>query len=84
MQKKVEKKTAHKIEELDLEGILLIPGLYRYYPESELASHVLGYVDVDSNGQYGIEGYYDSELREKNNTFSYDTSSITNVLFNNR
>jgi len=69
LQKKVDKKTAHKIGELDLEGILLVPGLYRYYPESELASHILGYVDADSNGQYGIEGYYDSELRGKNNTF---------------
>lgn len=69
LQKKVDKKTAHKIEELELEGILLVPALYRYYPEAELASHILGYVDADSNGQYGIEGYYDSELRGKENTF---------------
>ncbi|MFC1656599.1 peptidoglycan D,D-transpeptidase FtsI family protein [Patescibacteria group bacterium] len=69
LQKKVDKKIAHKIEELDLKGVLLVPALYRYYPESELASQVLGYVDADSNGQYGIEGYYDSELRGKNNTF---------------
>ncbi len=69
LQKKVDKKIAHKIDELDLEGVLLVPRLYRYYPESELASHVIGYVDADSNGQYGIEGYYDSELRGKDKTF---------------
>lgn len=69
LQKKVDKKTARKIEKLNLGGVLLIPGLYRYYPESTLVSHTIGFVDADGNGQYGIEGYYDNELRGKSGKF---------------
>ncbi len=42
---------------------MLIPEEWRYYPEDRLASHVLGYVNVDAEGQYGIEGYWDEYLK---------------------
>ncbi|MCO6451011.1 MAG: penicillin-binding protein 2 [Caldilineales bacterium] len=35
----------------------------RFYPEGELASQVLGFVNMDREGQYGLEGYYDEFLR---------------------
>jgi len=51
-----------------LPGISLQPTRMRYYPqpgggaESSLASHVLGFVNGEGVGQYGIEGYYDQLL----------------------
>ena len=35
----------------------------RYYPEDQLAAHVLGFVDRDQKGLEGIEASYDSYLR---------------------
>ncbi|MCR5520436.1 MAG: peptidoglycan glycosyltransferase [Lachnospiraceae bacterium] len=34
----------------------------RIYPYSSLASHVLGFVNADGNGSYGLEQYYNTEL----------------------
>jgi cell division protein FtsI/penicillin-binding protein 2 len=34
----------------------------RFYPQGELACHIMGYVDFDGNGGSGIEGYYQREL----------------------
>ena len=52
----------------DLPTIALTPVRMRYYPqpggaaESSLASHVLGFVNGDGDGQYGIESYYNELL----------------------
>ncbi len=51
-----------EVRELDLEGVLLIPEDWRYYPENEVASQILGYLDTEGVGQYGIEGYFNAEL----------------------
>jgi len=46
-----------------------IPGIYfqkedmRYYPKRELASHVLGYVDIDEKGLGGLEYRFNSDIR---------------------
>ncbi|MEW5768401.1 MAG: penicillin-binding protein [bacterium] len=34
----------------------------RFYPKRKLAAHLLGFVNVDNEGQEGIEGYFDSVL----------------------
>jgi cell division protein FtsI/penicillin-binding protein 2 len=64
--KKADEQTIDKLKELELEGIGFKKKLFRYYPENELASSVLGFVRYDQEqyiGQYGIEGYFDQELR---------------------
>ncbi len=48
-----------------LRGIQLVDEHWRYYPEKNLASQVLGFVDSDGNGQYGIEGYFNHILKGK-------------------
>ncbi len=48
---------------------LKIPGLYfqgefkRYYPEAEVAAHVLGITNIDDRGQEGLELAYNDWLR---------------------
>lgn len=44
-------------------GLRIKPEPARYYPEDQLAAHVLGYVDRDQKGLEGIEALYDSYLR---------------------
>lgn len=52
-----------KIEELNIEGVHITEEQWRYYPENELASQILGYVNDDGYGQYGLEGFFDDILR---------------------
>lgn len=47
--------TANKIAQLSLDGLELIPKYARLYPQQELAADVVGYVNVDHQGQAGIE-----------------------------
>lgn len=43
-------------------GIFLEPDTKRYYPYSSLASHVIGFVNAENKGAYGIESGYEDEL----------------------
>ena len=51
---------ARRVAALQLEGIGFIKENQPPYPNSDLASHVLGYVGLDNVGLGGIEGTYDS------------------------
>ncbi len=53
------------IFEWDLTGLLVEPRTKRVYPEGNLAAHVLGFVNSNGNGFYGVEGYYDTLLKGK-------------------
>ncbi len=55
------------IEELKEKGIGIKDSLIRYYPQHNLASHLLGFVDQDGKGEYGLEGHWDKELKGKEN-----------------
>ncbi len=60
--KNVERKAAEKIAEADYTGVWLQSNTKRVYPEGELAAGVLGFVNADGIGQYGIEGALNEEL----------------------
>ncbi len=46
-----------------LGGIALISEHWRYYPDPTIASHVVGFLNVNQEAQYGIERTYESQLR---------------------
>lgn len=48
---------------LKLPGVYRQRGYRRYYPLAEAAGHVVGYTDIDDNGQGGLEAAYDGHLR---------------------
>lgn len=56
------------IKELDLKGVVLLPEHWRFYPEGPLASSLVGFINREKAGQYGIEGYFNSELEGKKGT----------------
>lgn len=56
-----EKKEA--IAALNLKGVYFQQENQRYYPKRDLASHVLGFVDLDEKGRAGIEQELDSQIR---------------------
>ena len=60
--RQVDTDTAARVEALDLPGIHLLPEPRRVYPYGPLAAHVVGFVNVDSEGIEGIEAEYDDLL----------------------
>jgi cell division protein FtsI/penicillin-binding protein 2 len=56
------------ITDLRLEGVYIEYQPKRSYPNNELASQVSGYLNKDGVGQYGLEGYYDDQLKGKSVT----------------
>ena len=62
IQRQVDLKYAKDLEELDIKGVYLEKEYKRYYPNSNLASHVIGFSGVDNKGLEGIEYYFDDVL----------------------
>lgn len=63
--KKVDEKTAKKIQALKMTGVLVYKDRYRYYPLHSLAANVLGLVGYKGDvlaGRYGLESYYEDVL----------------------
>jgi cell division protein FtsI (penicillin-binding protein 3) len=54
-----------RVEGLNLEGIGFMKESRRFYPNRELAAHLLGYVGIDNSGLSGLEAAYDSRIRGK-------------------
>jgi cell division protein FtsI (penicillin-binding protein 3) len=52
-----------QIAKLELEGIGFIKENRRYYPNKELAAHVLGYTGAENVGLAGIESTYDRLIK---------------------
>jgi len=60
---RVSAQTAQAVTELGLPGISVEPVPSRHYPQGRLFGHVLGWVDMDMNGNSGLEGNYNRELQ---------------------
>ena len=65
--RKVEKEQADQVRafktEYGIRGVRLETDTKRYYPNSSLACHLIGFVGMDNTGLEGIEAQYDSALR---------------------
>ena len=53
---------AEKIMKLKIKGIYFASESKRYYPESEFAAHVLGFTDINDEGQEGVERGWQDKL----------------------
>ena len=53
---------AKEIKDANLYGLGLQADTQRVYPEGALAAQVLGFVNSDGEGQYGVEQYLNDEL----------------------
>ncbi len=53
------------IENMKLDGVEATREQRRFYPDHEMASHVLGFAGLDNQGLEGLERYYNSSLAGK-------------------
>ncbi|MCC6132428.1 MAG: penicillin-binding protein 2, partial [Acidobacteria bacterium] len=61
--RRVQEDLADRVSARKLKGVRLIKESIRRYPQSELASSVLGYVGLDNQGLSGIEFRFDRAIR---------------------
>jgi cell division protein FtsI/penicillin-binding protein 2 len=54
---------ARHVAELKLSGVGFMKESRRFYPNKELAAHLLGYVGLDNIGLSGVEAAYDKVIR---------------------
>ena len=66
---------AKRVAARDLDGVWLIPEGRRFYPNRELAAHVLGYVGTDGTGLAGVELSRDRQLRGRDGSMRVETDA---------
>jgi len=54
---------AERVMALKIPGVALQREYRRYYPLGSVAGHVIGFTNIDDQGQEGVELAYDSQLR---------------------
>ncbi len=63
LQRKITPTQQEKIEALKLKGVGFILESRRFYPNSELGAHIIGFAGMDSQGLEGLEKVYDKYLK---------------------
>jgi cell division protein FtsI (penicillin-binding protein 3) len=71
---------AKRVAALELEGIAFRKESKRFYPNRELAAHVLGYVGVDNVGLGGLEATYDKTVRGREGKLLVQTDARRHVF----
>ncbi|MDO5036866.1 MAG: penicillin-binding transpeptidase domain-containing protein [Tissierellia bacterium] len=61
--KRVERPLAMALEKKNLRSLSISDLEGRYYPNQNLASHVIGFINEENRGVYGLERAYDDKLR---------------------
>lgn len=63
--KKLTRQQQEQLDELEIKGIGTREESYRTYPQGQLAAQVLGFVNNEGEGKYGVEQALDSQLKGK-------------------
>ncbi len=75
VKRKLSKGESDQIQAANIKGVYLQPENWRFYPESTLASSVLGFVSNEGDGNYGIEQYFNDILRGKDGYLNEETDA---------
>ena len=65
LRRHVSPELAAQVRELSVPGVALQQEYKRYYPNGEVIANIIGFADIDDNGQEGIELAYNSWLKGK-------------------
>ncbi len=75
VRRRVTPREAKQVADLNLEGIGFMKESRRFYPNKELAAHLLGYVGLDNVGLNGLEAAYDKVIRGREGTLLIQTDA---------
>ncbi|MEP6823505.1 MAG: penicillin-binding protein 2 [Ramlibacter sp.] len=62
LKRQVDEPVAQQIADLGIKGIYQRKEYKRKYPEGEAAAHIVGFTNVENNGQEGVELSFDKDL----------------------
>ncbi|MEB3212133.1 MAG: penicillin-binding protein 2 [Leptolyngbyaceae bacterium] len=79
---RVDPSVAEDIQKLKLNGVDLEPQQRRYYPYSSVFAHLIGYVNLDQEGQIGVEATYNDRLVGARESFDVVRTGYGDVLPN--
>ena len=75
-----------QIEALKLEGVGFQQESFRYYPEASMAAQLVGFVGKDNQGApkgyFGLEGYYDEQLKGRDGKLYVIKDALGNEILN--
>ncbi len=77
---KVTKEQMTLLFESGVEGVYYTEDNFRYYPNGNFMTQVLGFTGADGNGQTGLESYYDKYLTGINGSIITETDLIGREL----
>jgi len=81
---KLDEEVKERIESKQLSGVVFTEEDKRYYPEASMAAHMLGFVGKNAKGEdqgyFGLEGYYDEQLRGRNGVVHQETDAFGNPI----
>jgi cell division protein FtsI (penicillin-binding protein 3) len=80
IQRKISPKESEEIKALRLPGIHLLKENRRFYPNAQLAAHVIGFVGLDSKGLEGAEFQYDVLLNGDNHAWMMSRDALGREL----
>ena len=69
------------VENLQIAGLIFEDDLIRVYPQKSIASHYVGFVDLDRKGLSGIEMQYDRRLMTSQNLYLAMDVRVQDILF---
>lgn len=69
------------IASLNIKGIGAIKGSRRYYPNMELAGHLIGFAGIDSQGLEGLELAYNDYIKGKAGYFIAERDALGRNIF---
>jgi cell division protein FtsI (penicillin-binding protein 3) len=75
IKRRIDPAAEKRIESLGIDGIYFTEESMRVYPNKDLASQTLGFVNMQDEGGAGVERQYDKELKGKEGIFSYDVDA---------
>jgi stage V sporulation protein D (sporulation-specific penicillin-binding protein) len=78
--RKLSVEKARKIQELNLPGIYLAGDTKRFYPNGNMAAHILGFTGIDNQGLTGLEKIYDPFLMGTEGHISFPSDAKGRVL----
>ena len=73
--RRLDLQTATRLDDMELGGVFLRKEPKRYYPNSTLAAHVLGFVGTDEIGLSGVEQYYNENIRGESGKVFFETDA---------
>src|SRR5215471_6703443 len=75
VRRQVSPEQSRRVTDLNLDGIGFMKESKRFYPNKELAAHLLGWVGIDNKGLSGLESTYDAQIRGNAGTMLVHTDA---------